>query len=314
MPDTKSRKYLLTINNPQKYGYSVEIIKDILKSIAVVYYCLSLEIGEEGTKHMHIFFYVPTTIRFSTVKRKFEFAHIETARGTCKQNRDYIQKEGKWIDSPKANTSIEGTFIEWGEMPDEGREKSPQNVELLEMIDKGMSIREILKKHPEHANKTRMLEHLEQSYYADFYRTTIRQVNVTYIYDIDDSFDRKNIFLRDERICRITNYRTDKGISFDVYNNQPVIVFDNFIGQVRILEMITYLEGYPLCLPARYGDRTACYTEVIIISSLPINNIYKGNSTKLINKFYKKIDEYHICMNGILEHADLKNEEEYERD
>ena len=76
-------------------------------------------------------------------------------------------------------------------------------------------------------------------------------------------------------ICRITNYRVGKGINFDGYTNQGVLVFEEFNSQIPIEEMLNYLDIYPLSLPARYTDRTACYKTVYITSNIPLSEQYK---------------------------------------
>ena len=60
----------------------------------------------------------------------------------------------------------------------------------------------------------------------------------------------------------MTNYRASKGISFEGYHGQEVLVFEEFSGQIPIEDMLNYLDIYPLSLPARYNDKTACYTKV----------------------------------------------------
>ena len=40
--------------------------------------------------------------------------------------------------------------------------------------------------------------------------------------------------------------------------------------------MLNYLDIYPLSLPARYNDKTACYTKVYITSNLPLEKQYWG--------------------------------------
>ena len=63
---------------------------------------------------------VPPPVRFSTLQKLFDgVAHLEAARGTSQQNRSYVAKEGKWQDSDKSETKIEGSFEEWGEIPEE---------------------------------------------------------------------------------------------------------------------------------------------------------------------------------------------------
>lgn len=115
--DTKSRKYQLTINNPQEANITHETINTIMKEIKWVYYCLCDEIGEQKTPHIHIFFVCENAIRFSTLKKLFPTAHIESAIGSCKENRDYIRKEGKYLNSDKKETNMPETFEEYGEMP-----------------------------------------------------------------------------------------------------------------------------------------------------------------------------------------------------
>ena len=54
---TQSRKWLLTINNPQDHGMSHDEIIDRAQKFNPDYMCLADEIGEEGTYHTHLFLY-----------------------------------------------------------------------------------------------------------------------------------------------------------------------------------------------------------------------------------------------------------------
>ena len=83
-------------------------------------------------------------------------------------------------------------------------------------------------------------------------------------------------FLNPWEICRITNYRGTRGISFDGYNGQDVLVFEEFNSQVPIEDLLNYLDIYPLHLPARYNDRVACYTKVYLTSNLPLEKQYRA--------------------------------------
>lgn len=90
-----------------------------LKSL--VYGCMADERGlEEDTPHTHIYIACSSPVRFSTLQKLFDgVAHLEAARGTSQQNRSYAAKEGKWQDRDKSETKIEGSFEEWGEIPEE---------------------------------------------------------------------------------------------------------------------------------------------------------------------------------------------------
>ena len=50
----QSRKYLITINNPQKHDLGHDEIKKRLLLSNPIYFCLTDEIGENGTYHTHV--------------------------------------------------------------------------------------------------------------------------------------------------------------------------------------------------------------------------------------------------------------------
>jgi len=108
--NTQSRKWLLTINNPQTCDLNQEKIVDILHLFHPTYFCMADEIATTGTYHTHIFLYSTSPIRFATVKNRFPTAHIDKPMGTVLDNRNYIRKEGKWAETAKAETQVEGTF------------------------------------------------------------------------------------------------------------------------------------------------------------------------------------------------------------
>lgn len=92
------------------------------------------EVAATGTYHTHIFLYAPSPVRFSTLKNRFPTAHLEKAYGSARENREYIRKDGRWAETDKAETSVEGTFEEWGNLPAEKEEKSPQMFRLVQNI------------------------------------------------------------------------------------------------------------------------------------------------------------------------------------
>ena len=110
---------------------------------------------------------------------------------------------------------------------------------------------------------------------ADRFATENRKLEVAYLYGDTGAGKTRSIYeSHDPReICRVTNYR--KGVSFDAYNGQDVLVFEEFHSQIPIGDMLNYLDIYPLSLPARYTDRTACYTKVYITSNLPLTAQYR---------------------------------------
>ena len=297
----QSRKWMLTINNPKDCGLDHDGITALLSLFCPDYFCLADEIATTGTFHTHIFIYAKSPIRFTTLKNRFPTAHIEKAFGSAKDNRDYIRKEGKWLDDTKAETSVEGSFYEFGTVPSEVEERDPKMYRLLQNVKDGLSTTEIIDEAPSFAFKSRDIDVLREAYLAEKYRIQNRALTVTYLFGVSGTGKTSGIFKKHpaSEICRITDYNGKNGIRFDAYHGQDVLVFEEFNSQIPIEAMLNYLDIYPLMLPARYNDRTACYTKVYITSNRPLNEQYidvRRYRTETWNAFLRRIHhvyEYH---------------------
>lgn len=273
----QSRKWLLTINNPQDSGLDHSEITRILMLMNITYFCMVDEIATTGTPHTHIFIFRNSPLRFNTLKNRFPVAHIDKSLGSCQDNRNYLRKEGKWADTEKAETNILNTFIEYGEMPTEKYEVNPEYAEIIENIESGMTIAEIIRDKPKFALRVKGLEELSETIKAEEYLNKLRQVKVIYIFSSVAEIDKTSYIYSKHNysdICRITNYDKNGNVRFDSYNGQDIVAFENFVSQINIESMLNYLDIYPLNLPARYRDRVACYTTVYITSNLPLNRQY----------------------------------------
>ena len=274
--DYQAKKFLLTINNPQTCGMTHEEIINRAQKFNPEYFCLSDEVGASGTPHTHVFIYSASPMRFSTMKKRFPTAHIDKAMGSSQSNREYILKEGKWADTDKSETRVEGSFQEFGEIPNEADEKSPKLARLIQWIKDGLSNEEILQQDPSFALKTRDIDVLRQELKFSEYTGKNRSIRVHYIFGDSGTGKTRSIFEKHPAsdICRITNYGTKGRVQFDAYRGQPVLVLEEFRSQIPISDLLNYLDIYPLMLPARYYDRVACYTEVYITSNIPLEQQY----------------------------------------
>lgn len=318
-PNMQSRKWLLTIQKPTDCGLTNDYVNSVMQSlVSVDYYCFSRELATTGTEHMHLFAYSASPIRFATIKRKFPTSHIDKAYGSCLDNRNYIRKDGKWLNTKKAETSIPDSFFEWGIMPSEGKERNPQKNELIDLIQSGISTAEIIKRNPNYVFRTNDINILRETLLAEKYATENRDVNVTYIYG--DTGVGKSHYVFDKHsaldICRITTYGTKMNpVKFDSYHGQETLVFEEFHSQIALPDMLNLLDIYPINLPARYSDRTACYKNVYIISNLPLELQYtdvQAFDSKTWNAFIRRISSIkEFKSNGIIvEH----NRKEYQRE
>lgn len=271
---TQSRKWLLTFNNPEKYGFDHDNIKAALSTVKnLTYWCMCDEIGEEGTYHTHLFIFRDNPMRFSMVKNKFSSAHIDYCRGSTQDNRDYVRKEGKYKDTDKAETNLPNTFEEFGECPIEEQGKRNDLNDLYRMIKDGMSNYDILESNPNYMLQIDKIERCRQTVREEQFKNTFRELQVEYWYGDTGQGKTRTVMERYgyENVYRVTNYK----YPFDGYRGQDVIIFEEFCSSLKIQEMLTYLDGYPLDLPCRYNNKTACYTKVYILSNIPFDEQYR---------------------------------------
>lgn len=271
--ETSYRKYQLTINNPTEHGFTHDLIRQNLESLkSLLYWCMCDEIGEQGTPHTHIYAAFKNAVMFSTIQQRFYGAHIEAAKGSHRENRDYIRKEGKWRDTDKAETNLPDTFEESGELPEEMGKYGKQSEAILAMLEDGASNAEILRAYPSAMNHLPRIEQARQTLQEERYREEWRTLHTTYIYGATGVGKTRHVMEKHgyTNVYRVTNYDHP----FDGYKGEPVILFDEFRSSLPLADMLKYLEGYPLMLPARYADKVACFTEIYIISNIPLEKQY----------------------------------------
>jgi hypothetical protein len=246
-----------------------------LEQLSFDYACLADELSPSGTFHTHIYVYANAPIRFSRIKKLFPSAHIEKARGTSRENREYVQKSGKWSADEKADTRIDGTFQELGIFPTERVSAEDKKEKLHSMVENGMSAKEIIDTDKDYIYRLRNIDDFIQLSRFEKYREVIRDVEVVYIYGDTGTGKTRGIYKKhnNKDICRVTSYRSN-GNYFDAYNGESVLVFEEFNSQIPIEEMLNFTDIYPLMLPARYQDRVASYTTVYITSNKKLESQY----------------------------------------
>lgn len=277
MSSEQHRKYMVTIQHPQERGLDHGTIKDILASLNVTYWCIADEVATTGTPHTHVFIFRKGAIRVDTIRRKFPGCHYDSCQGTCAEARAYIRKEGKWAETEKAETSVPGTYEEGGTMPSEREEGGIRDADLIDAIEAGLSTAEIIRRSSKYVFRSADIDLLRQTLIADRYRTQDREITVHYLFGSTSSGKISTIYASHPaaEICRITNYGSPStGVRYDSYHEHPVLVFEGFLGQIPLADLLIYLDRHPLMLPARYTDRVACYTTVYIVSSIPLEVQY----------------------------------------
>lgn len=268
-----SRKFQLTINNPLDHGFDHSRIKSILSEFpSTLYWCMCDEIGDLGTPHTHVYVVFKNDVMFDTLHRKFYGVHIEKANGSNKENRDYVRKEGKWLDDDKHETSLIDTFEEYGDLPPDRTKGETQAEQIMQLVKDGKTNAEILEAFPTAFNKLNHIEQARQTLLEERYKNEWRDLEVTYIWGDSGAGKTRSVMeaYGYSNVYRVTDYTHP----FDSYKGQDVIIFEEFRSSLTIADMLNYLDGYPVELPCRYTNKVACYTKVYIITNIPLEHQY----------------------------------------
>ncbi len=269
----RSRKFQLTFNNPDKHKKcSHQAIKETLKQWDnILYWCMCDEIAK--TLHTHLYIHLKNPIYFSSIKKSFPTAHIEMAQASPQENRDYIRKEDKRIDTEKETTNLKETFEEWGTIPKMGQGKRSDLENLYQMIKDGYSNVEILEINPDNLLNLQHIDKARLEILSNRYKSERRfNLLVTYVSGATGYGKSRNILDShgDASAYRVTDYKHP----FDTYSGEDVLVFEEFRSDLPIGSMLNYLDIYPLQLPARYNNRQACFNYVYIVSNWKLEDQY----------------------------------------
>lgn len=265
----QSNKYLLTINNPLEWGYSHDKIKEILiKDFTTLdYFCMADEIGNKtNTLHTHVFVYLKSRVRLDKVDKAFPNIHIDKCKGTPSQIISYVRKDGKWELDEKGDTSVEGTFEEWGTRPSDSKGRRSDMQELYQMVVDGYTNAEILAINQDYILQIDKIDKIRTTILMDKFKDKRRiDLEVVYVYGKTGAGKTRDILDEhgDESVFRVSDYQHP----FDAYACQPIMVFDEFRNSISISKCLQLCDVYPIELGARYSNKFACYNKLYIVSN-----------------------------------------------
>ncbi|XMB67082.1 hypothetical protein RI065_00770 [Mycoplasmatota bacterium zrk1] len=171
---------------------------------------------------------------------------------------------------------------EWGTLPQQGKRNDLADIMLL--LQEGATPYEVKREYPtQYLRYQDKIHKVHQEELGEKYKKVFRHIDAFYIGDVSRA--GKTRYVMDkygyENVYRISNYKNP----FDGYEGQDVIIFEEFRDSLPIADMLIYLEGYPLKLPARYNDKQACFTKVFVISNWDWKKQYR-------EEFYNSRETY----------------------
>ena len=265
-----AKRWCFTINNPtgedtlQLIGTDSDGAQSNLSNVE--YMIFQEERGEEGTLHWQGFLILKRKEKLPWLKRNISArAHFEVTRGTNEQARDYCKKD---------DTYTGGIRHEYGKFPERAPlpkrdERLQQAMEELDIIKQGY-------KRPAEIPSLTLL----QCGFIPAMRELTADILGPY---------RKNLKVLTiigppgcgkSRIIQI-EYE-DHGLALYCNNGvwyqnptAPVMVFEEFAGQIQLQRMLQYLDPYPLALEVKGRMAPAMYELVIITSNTKPEGWYK---------------------------------------
>lgn len=293
-PDNRSRSWFIVCPNVDKNGAAGADVESMAKWTeqeicewvvnewvgsskvrqAACIYCKSAV----GMLHLHIVLCSTNKVSFSTIQKFIgSKAHIELTKGTKEQVEAYINKTGAHAEKGEVILAK----AQFGELV--GKQGQRSDVEQIRMaIESGLSWREVVR--------------LDDNYYDNRYMTMIknmyfdkrlqetaykREVAVHWLFGGSGS-GKTGITIDlvelhgEEQVYVVSDYDHP----LDDYAGEPILVLNEFRGQIPYGRLLTMLEGYKVRLSARYTNIVSLWTEVYICTVMTPEQVF----SKMISK------------------------------
>lgn len=283
--DKQSKAFMLTQNNPESYGLDAETIIDLVhktfRKNELLYWCM---VEEQGTcRHFHIYCLLGKKKRWSSVQRAFPHAHLESeVKGNPQQCRAYLLKEGgKHKD--KAETQIEGSFYEEGELPKYfiSADRTEMLQQIEEQLDQGMRPDDIMAQ----SIVFRQYESLiRKQFFARRFKETppLREVKVAWHLGASGS-GKSYSYVKlceehsPEEVYYASDYSNACTAMLDTYEAQRILFIDEVkIDSFKYGYLLQLLQGYRTPIHARYCNVYSLWDEVHITSIYTPHDVYLG--------------------------------------
>ena len=249
--------------------------------------------------HCHIVIQNRSTIEFETIKNLIPYGDIEKQRGTNKECYEYclhldpksLEREKEQYDDSCLKTNIED-FEVWKKLDNKLGARNDL-VQMVEDLKNGATKKDIKETYPsQYVRYSNAVEKIQQEYMEERVGSIFRNLEVVYIHGSTGVGKTRYVMEKHgyQNVFHISSYGYGM---FDSYKGQDVMLFDEFRSSIPIAQMLCYLDGYPLYLPARYNNKMAMYTKVYIISNIPISAQYlnvQRDEPKTYDAFLRRIN------------------------
>jgi len=225
--------------------------------------------------------------------------HIEKRQGTPYEARDYCKGDKK-----NNGNFLENSFKEFGDInkcPLTTKKKGERSdlKKNIEIIKNGGNLKDIdsemVIKYSKGFKDLINIRDIETEKHKTF-----KNVDVYILYGCAGSGKTRAVYEKEktENIYKLE--KTKNEIYFNNYNNEKILLIDDFYGWIPWSYLLQLLDGYPQQLNVKYGTAFKNWDKVYITSNEPYENWYNKTDTDLlpltrrityISEFNIKIDE-----------------------
>lgn len=272
----RAKRYCFTLNN-----YSVEELEwlgdkgreiEEDRNSLFQYLCFEEELGEEGTPHLQGYFELRKQKTIISLKREHELMwgfHFAVARGSKEQNKKYCNKEGG--------------MIEWGgKGMNDSKNRQGNRTDLEDVyadMKNGMKMTELLDKYPKHVMM--YPNGLQRAYFLLQKKKDqkIREVDVRVYWGDTGAGKTKAVFdeFGYDNVFKLNNDGGQK-IWFDGYMGEECLLIDDFNSWIKMTQLLTITDIYPLRLEVKGAFTSASFTTIIITSNKNLDEWYRVES------------------------------------
>lgn len=271
--------------------------------------------GKTGYEHYQLYVQSANPIAFATLKKLVSNghndAHLEPMRGTPQQCIEYCTKSdthiaGPWFGSIDFDLGHKGLRSKKSATHDDEPKLSVGDVRVLvrDEIMQGATVREMREKYTPYWSGS--LGNFAADCRGDYLQDQSRQrlsLSVNYLYGgagVGKSSGVRALYNPDD-VYVVSDYKHP----FDLYDGQPVVIFEEFSGGLDLQNMLQLLDLYPTQLPARYANKWVCYTTIWLITNLPLDEQYKYADSAQRAAFARRVgDPLHMLAPDIIRAGD----------
>lgn len=264
-PD-RSRGWCFTINNPMVHGVDyISLMADLLSRPAIKYWIFQLEVGETGTPHFQGYLFNPNKYSLEQVRGISGVAHWEPAGGSPTENRTYCSKTAGRLQGPYS----------FGECPRQGSRSDLREL-AREALRLG-SMQALAQEHPDAViQHGRGLQLLLDSRPPP----PLRMPRTVFLY-IGPTGTGKTTMALDNYADNTASgslYLKNSGKWWDFYQQEPVVVWDDFSGaqsEVKLVDLLQLFNPVRFMAPVKNSHVYVSATTLVITTNLHPRNWYE---------------------------------------